>query len=489
CCLRNGTCVDNILEITCVDIFIGTFRGLGARCANVSCPGGCCEPDATCTIVDDEATCTATSGNAYLGDGTVCTSGLCRGACCGFSPCFDTQPRGCVGGTFQGVNTSCATLECPPSACCHPPDGTCTSRLNDANCAALDGVLLSNDTDCNATSCVPGACCLLNGTCLNDTVPTDCAARSGVFSGSNTACERRFSCAAACCLSLIECGNLPEPTCTNLNGVYLGLGSTCLPGVCFVGGACCAIGGCSPTTENGCTARNGVFQGLGSTCTFSTCPEPCCLPDDTCLNNLTREACLTLSGQQAGFGNNCTNATCPVVPCGGECNALCGTGCAADTRIFWDVDSSTNRSITYRFEFDAGARGHCDVSHFVLELPACATLLEVTGCVEEVDTAQGPCGPFADVAANRTLKIDVEGNGCNVTLLFEEALLFERGGAGPFHMRGGGGRRASCSNCTDVLVPVDCAPVPTTAATTAAVTTATTATTGIAATTATTASA
>ena len=75
CCLGNGTCVENKNPIEC-NALDGVFTADGVTCAETNCDGACC---------------------------------LAQGAC------QDVSRDGCqtAGGAFQGINTECATSDCP----------------------------------------------------------------------------------------------------------------------------------------------------------------------------------------------------------------------------------------------------------------------------------------------------------------------------------------------------------------------------------------
>ncbi len=79
--------------------------------------GACCLADGTtCTDNGTQIDCNV-AGGTYLGVGTACAGINClEGACCfatGF--CLDLIEGDCTGagGTFQGIGTQCATTVCP----------------------------------------------------------------------------------------------------------------------------------------------------------------------------------------------------------------------------------------------------------------------------------------------------------------------------------------------------------------------------------------
>ena len=126
--------------------------------------------------------------------------------------------------------------------------------------------------------------------------------------------------------------------------------------------------------------------------------------------------------------------------------STCGEGCLRGIDISAIVLNST--SIQYRF---SGRPSTCDVSHFLLDLPLCLSIIDVTGCIEEIDPSIGPCGSHFGSVTN-PFKIDIKGNECDIILRFNDSVLF---GEGPMKLKDGGGRMETCSNCTSI-VPLAC---------------------------------
>lgn len=87
CCLPNGTCEPNFGQVKC-EAEGGTFV-VGANCVDFPCGGACCLPNGLCQFASVDG---------------------CAG----------------VGGTFQGLGTTCEQVQCqPPLACCS--SGQCQS--------------------------------------------------------------------------------------------------------------------------------------------------------------------------------------------------------------------------------------------------------------------------------------------------------------------------------------------------------------------------
>ena len=148
----------------------------------------------------------------------------------------------------------------------------------------------------------------------------------------------------------------------------------------------------------------------------------------------------------------------------------CGDDCLNGTIVSVAVPVVHPDRITYIFNNSGMAT--CNVSHFILfDIPECTNVVNVTGdppgCVEGFDlpcegennnphndceSHIGPCrDDFAEFSV-RPLKVDISGNECSVTVIFEDNMTFVEA---PYGLKGG----QDCSNCT-VLVPQDCYAAP-----------------------------
>ncbi len=88
-------------------------------------------------------------------------SGAETGACC-FEDGSCVSPimiSGCnvLGGFFQGINTTCADIECS-GACCLGNGGCSLGSVDD--CETAGGTWEGYGTDCSWVTCDTGACCL-----------------------------------------------------------------------------------------------------------------------------------------------------------------------------------------------------------------------------------------------------------------------------------------------------------------------------------------
>jgi hypothetical protein len=160
------------------------------ECPEAVTPGACCYPDGSCEVV--EATqCTG----VYQGDGTTCEEVECPApeACCfEDGSCADLLAEDCIGqgGTPQGADTDCATVECPtpPAACCFE-DGSC-DVLEETACLDAGGEFHPEWPTCDVAECEippqPGACCI-DEVC-SVILETECADLGGLWMNSPT-CE------------------------------------------------------------------------------------------------------------------------------------------------------------------------------------------------------------------------------------------------------------------------------------------------------------
>jgi hypothetical protein len=127
-------------------------------------------------------------------------------------------------------------------------------------------------------------------------------------------------------------------------------------------------------------------------------------------------------------------------------SVVCGNECLNATGISWVVHSPT--SITYIF-VKIGPMV-CDLSFFAFALPECAGVTDVQ---RVCDGDVGDGAPFGACGASDLFKVELGGH-CNYTLTFNVSVVYN---FGTMVLKGGGGPTASCTNCTDVLLPADCA--------------------------------
>ncbi|MCP3903594.1 MAG: hypothetical protein GY715_08150 [Planctomycetes bacterium] len=141
----------------------------------------------------------AASPQGAVGTGTVVITAACldAGGCClTGGTCELTNPGDCstMGGTFQGIGTSCSPNPCTPpdptGACC-ATDGTC-SVATAGDCAGTGGIYQGDDMPCSPNPCTPpdptGACCATDGTCSVATAG-DCATTGGTYQGDDMPCD------------------------------------------------------------------------------------------------------------------------------------------------------------------------------------------------------------------------------------------------------------------------------------------------------------
>ncbi|MCA9295903.1 MAG: hypothetical protein KC983_05285, partial [Phycisphaerales bacterium] len=221
-------------------------------------------------------------------------------------------------------SATCATVSCPqPGACCLS-DGTCRQELiiGGAQCAADGGTYQGDDTTCATVSCPGGACCVSDGSCSVLSQP-DCLAIAGVWQGINTVCTPNLCPQpGACCFPDGTCAVEAETGgafCLAMAGVYQGDGTSCATTNC-PGGACCfGDGSCVVQNEPDCENAGGIWQGLNTVCAVATCPPAgaCCFPSGTC-TALTNAACTDAGGTWSGAGTLCINVACSAPPSRGN---------------------------------------------------------------------------------------------------------------------------------------------------------------------------
>ena len=172
------------------------------------CPGLDLIPPPDPQIVGIFGYCTANCGNGVCDE--IETNYNCPedcphhvyGACClEDGSCVECGPRACraMCGRFRGAGTTCpdptsltsTDVRCPtaiPGACCLA-DGTCEETTPCACVRLMGGVFQGVATTCASVDCMPdsGACCLRDGTCV-ETRPRGCARLGGIYQGDGVVC-------------------------------------------------------------------------------------------------------------------------------------------------------------------------------------------------------------------------------------------------------------------------------------------------------------
>jgi len=350
CCQRDGSCVDNVNEASCVPDPGAPpvdFR-VGRTCASFCAPRGACCVGDTCSI--QGALQCADNGGTYSGDGTDCVDDLCLdGACClldaGNPVCSVLTRQACEMdpnfGVYSGAGTACDTgdpNQCNRGACC-PPAGV-SACFSDTVAALCDdprpfdegGDFLEGLT-CDACS-GRGACCLPDRSCEVVTA-AECTSRGGEYSGNATLCEPAGLCVeGSCCLPTGTCAIETLQICTLLGGAYRGAATDCSE-PCL--GACC-------DTVTGDCVETDVVNCIGDWTANTTCAEldpPCTATLGACCDTLngdcvddTREldcaetwtantTCAELNPPCPEFGACCTGTTCERLT---EADCLAGGG-------------------------------------------------------------------------------------------------------------------------------------------------------------------
>ncbi|MGE0480676.1 MAG: proprotein convertase P-domain-containing protein [Phycisphaerae bacterium] len=112
--------------------------------------GACCLPNGDCLLVSEFAC--ADAGGSFRGVLTTCATVQCRGACCFITgACELLGPGACAGqgGSYQGDGAACTPNPCtqPPRGACCLPDTTC-QFLDEFQCAAALGDWRGPATNC-----------------------------------------------------------------------------------------------------------------------------------------------------------------------------------------------------------------------------------------------------------------------------------------------------------------------------------------------------
>lgn len=152
CCLPNGTCVDDISTIDCVQQG-GTFRGANSVCGTSTCVGACCKPLGLC---EDGRKITECTGGTFRGYDSTCAQGC---------PCpdlfADVDEDGDVDQSDFAVFQSCFT---GPSGAGVVVEGICKCFDRPYPSAGFDNDVDTDDLD-KFELCASGPGMAYNPTC------------------------------------------------------------------------------------------------------------------------------------------------------------------------------------------------------------------------------------------------------------------------------------------------------------------------------------
>lgn len=257
CCLNDGSCLGPVAQATCLQTLNGNFQGQGSVCL----PGLCPQPTQACCFMGNPPTCSNLSANdcggfggIAQGTGTNCATTVCfpRGACCSpLGTCTnDVAQEDCVnsGGTFQGNNVQCSSVNCPqPNGACCSNTTTFCSAITQANCAGIPNTTWAgplttcadNDMNGEADACESGTPCIVDQNC-ND----------------NNACTCDKCNAGTCVNTEVEFGNVncsPTPVNPNLDDILCVLAG-------FASFSSCPAGDIAPTTGTQACQGNGTIN-------------------------------------------------------------------------------------------------------------------------------------------------------------------------------------------------------------------------------------
>ena len=354
CCNTNGTCVDNVIELECVEN--GTWTA-GMVCAGEDCNingiDDACEPcgdnngDGYTDLVDLATLVSCLTGPG----GTASAECLCM---------LDADDDGDLDLRDYAAFQLCFSPR-PIGACCFA-DASC-QELTEDDCAAAAGTYMGDDTVCDPNPCPPvndtcdGAIVVNCGDTLidesNETANNDYDPGSGGCTGySATGPDVTYSLTlaeftdvtitmdAAFDASLYVVTDCADPENTCVVGDDSGNPETvnfiAEPGVtyyiiadgyslsssglfeldvaCVVlpTGACCVDDECRVITAYECTVMtNGVYVGDDVPCDPDPCTAgACCYSDGSC-QELTDPDCIAAGGTYSGPGTSCTPNECP----------------------------------------------------------------------------------------------------------------------------------------------------------------------------------
>ncbi|MBX3374150.1 MAG: hypothetical protein KF817_09960 [Phycisphaeraceae bacterium] len=294
------------------------------------------DPDGvTIVVLNDDG-----ESNLDVDLGLCCGITIQTGACCFFNgDCQQLSESACgqLGGTFFGIGTPCAAINCPPLGACCLFDGSC-QEIEAADCAALGGTY-SAGVRCDSVTCPAlGACCLFDGTC-DVTDSAMCTVLGGSFQAGVDCAGIVCPALGACCLFDGSCVEVEAAVCVSLSGTY-SPGMRCAEVVCPALGACCLFDGtCMDLTAENCIAAGGQAFLPGVPCEPGLCTSlgSCCFFDGSC-RELTAAECLDEGGVDFHPGVACGEANCAVLGAcclfDGSCVETDATDCAAQGGTF-----------------------------------------------------------------------------------------------------------------------------------------------------------
>ena len=322
------------------------------------------------------------------------------GACClADETCVDeSQPGICVstlGGQFQGIGTTCATVTCPAAGACCLLNGTCIQAVQFV-CSGLggsfsgEGVLCSDITCTACVTCPPGSIPEGEPWCiLPDTTNPGC--------GSNPPIFQPITCGTTICGAAWQDNNSSDAVRDKDNYELIltetseitwsveaefpfnirisdGIaGCVGLPPVDSLLGAACQTASVTATLPPGTywlAVEPEFFQGpdcghgpfkYAATVTCVALPTgACCLPNGTCIE-VVSSICTSNGGTFSGDGTLCSEITCT------SC-VTCPPGSIPEGEPWCDAPDTTN--------------GGCNSTPEVFQAITCGTTVCGTGWAE-----------------------------------------------------------------------------------------------------------
>ena len=306
-CAPNGTCVQCVYDVQCLD-------------KTMACVGGSCVPAKTCAsdlaCLASGQVCSATSGVCVecatandCGSGQICWHDTCVTApatcksskeCAGFGLCSAGKCVNCANDADCGLNNWCMGDVCVPDSC--TAGETQCSSASDVKICAENGSGWVAGSCPSGTTCFGGTCKAI--VCTPDT--TGCSA-SGPGVSIAWACD-----SSGTNQIFVPCGN--SQTC---------VGGACLESICTPNDATCVDGKVETCNSTG-TGKSSSSCGSSGSCIGGGCVPWVCLPGGvTCVDN-TATNCDS-NGQFGSVANDCTlNAQVCV---GGTCvSPVCSSG-------------------------------------------------------------------------------------------------------------------------------------------------------------------
>ena len=329
CCMSWGCLFMSQYE--CEAYYAGNWLGDGTHCSDLSCPGAefgaCCLTDQSCgttyCLLADQEGCMMNGGVPH-GVGVLCTEVNCGvvvdGACCVGSACLINSAADCfaMGGLYLGDDTTCDDTPCQLGACCV---GEECYDVPEMPCITNGGAFLGTDVLCVDDPCYepPTRPCCIEDVCIQAGL-TECTDAGGLFHSTAELCAevQCYSSDRACCLDG-QCIVLSQEQCNLVMGTFLPDEEVCDWAFCGGHGACCMDGTCVHTTEVDCLAAGGWFYGPYTECEWEYCESTvgaCCV--GTGCAQVSQATCDLLQGHWLGVGGDC--ASCPP-PCEGDVNS------------------------------------------------------------------------------------------------------------------------------------------------------------------------